>query len=514
MKKNKSERVSTSIFKKILSGSIAIVLLVIQATIYYLIFFEAQKIPHIYIISLIVAIFIAIYIYNSNQNTSYKLTWIIVVLSLQFFGPVFYLLFANGTRLPFRKARKIHAYLEKKLDTNDYLPALEAKDPVAAKFVKLLHEQTKFPLYRAAEEEYFSDGAPFFASMLRDIEQARQFIFIEFFILRDGVMLNRLMEALEKKALEGVSIKIIYDAIGAGGSLRKKTIRHLKQTENIEIVCYNPLGVNFSLAFNYRDHRKIVVIDGWTSYVGGVNIADEYIHEKVRFGHWRDNGMLLRGQATYSYTLLFAEMWYLSTKEMLDMEQYRPKKTEIKLQDGYVFPFGDGPIDHVDPAYDLMLNMINHAQEYIYISTPYFIIDQEFIYALVKAIKSGVKVKILLPGIPDKKSVFQVSRSHYKAILYAGGEIYEYTPGFNHAKLISVDGKYAFVGTVNVDYRSMFLHFECGNFLVHTKSISKIEQDMEESIAKSKLIELEEWKKRSILLKIFTFLVTIFGPLL
>ncbi|MFI3330016.1 MAG: cardiolipin synthase [bacterium] len=510
----RNERRSFSIFAILIRSLFGISLLLIQLAIYYFLIFGLFWIPYITLLSYILCLVVVTKIYSSDKNPSYKLTWTIVCFMFSVSGPMFYLLFGTGSNFPKKKNDKIMAYLDQKLITNDNLEKLKLEDSIGYKHAKLLHYGSDgYPLYDNTPNVFFKDGLEFYNDMVQKIKDAKKFIFLEFFIIGEGELFNELFPILTQKAKDGVEVKVIYDAIGSGSVLRKKTVRKLNLTPNFKMIPYNPFGKDLSFTVNYRDHRKIVVIDGLYSYVGGLNLDDEYIHKTVRFGHWRDNGMLLEGRACHSFTLLFAQNWYMSTKEMLVIEDYKPVYPEYK-EKGYVFGFGDGPTNHKNPAYDMFLSLINNAKESIYISTPYFVIDSQFIAAITQAIHSGIDVKIMIPGIPDKKSVFRVTQAHMKNILFAGGEVYEYTPGFNHAKNIVVDGKYAFVGTVNLDYRSLFLHFECGNLMMHTDSIKDIEQDFLDTIKECKLITVNEWRKRPLVHKLLSFIVTILGPLI
>lgn len=510
----RTDRRSQTILKSLMKILISCLLIALQLVFYWIVLFEIKQIPGIYAISYIFSIYIVIHIYNSNVNSAYKLSWIIVCLLVNITGPIFYLLFGNGNNLPKRKYKKIELYLDEKLLTNDCLTEIKTVDLIGYKHAKLLHDGTGgYPLYDNTPSEFFDDGQHLFESMIEAIAVAKKFVFIEFFIIAEGELFSRLSRLLIEKSLEGVEIKIIYDAIGSGTVLKKSTVAGLNAYDNIQMLSYNPLGVNLNLGINYRDHRKIVVVDGLKAYVGGMNLADEYVHLTKRFGYWRDNGMCIEGAACYSYTLLFAQNWYMSSKQMIVAEDYKPI-CEVVSTKGYVLPFGDGPNNRVNPAYDLYMSLICNAQSSILISTPYFIIDKQFIYSLVKAVKSGIKVQLLVPGIPDKRNVYDVTQAHYKEILQAGGEIYEYKPGFNHAKTVIVDNKYAFIGTVNVDYRSMFLHFECGNLLIDTDSIDDMVKDFDRAVLQSEIVILERWKKRSFKKRIIAFVSTIFGPLL
>lgn len=513
-KNHRTERRSFSIAALFVRSLVGIFLLLLQFIVYYFLIFGLIDVPYVTVISFFLCLICVTKIYSSDKNPSYKLTWTIVCFLFSVSGPMFYLLFGTGSNFPKKKHDKINAYLDQKLITNDNLEKLKDEDSVGYKHAKLLNYGTDgYPLYNNTPNTFFKDGLEFYEDMLDKIKNAKKYIFLEFFIIGEGKLFDELFPLLKQRASEGIEIKVMYDAIGSGSVLRKKTVRKYNLIPNFRMIPYNPFSKDLSFTVNYRDHRKIVVIDGLYSYVGGMNLDDEYIHRKIRFGHWRDNGMLLEGPACHSFTLLFAQNWYMSTKEMLLIEDYKPKYPEYKAN-GYVFGFGDGPTNHKNPAYDMFLSLINNAKESIYISTPYFVIDSQFIAAITQAINSGIDVKIMIPGIPDKKSVFKVTQAHLKNILFSGGEVYEYTAGFNHSKNIIVDGKYAFVGTINLDYRSLFLHFECGNLMLHTDSIKDIEKDFLDTVKECKLITVEDWKKRPLRHKLLAFIVTILGPLI
>lgn len=501
------------VLKIILNFIISLILILLQILLYRFLFFDLGHLPHMSLISSVVSVFLAIYIIQTDVNPSYKTSWILIVLIFPFSGSMFYLLFGRGNTLPTRKHNKISGYIKENIDEDQIdFNGLKKFDNASYKNVKILKNNTNFPIYENTKSEYFKDGDLFFKSMLNDLENANEFIFMEYFIIGKGIMWNKIKEILIKKASVGVEVKIIYDAIGSTGVLDSKEVKYLNEFDNIEMVPYSPMGVKFNLSANYRDHRKILVIDGVISYTGGINIADEYIHLKDRFGFFRDNGMKLTGKATYSYTLLFVQNWYMSTKKKLDIKKY--KKDVYEESDGYVLPFGDGPLYKTNSSYILVKSIFENASDYVYLSTPYFIIDHEFIDSICRAIKSGIDVRLLVPRIPDKKLIFILTRSHYAKILKAGGRIYEYTPGFNHAKNIISDDKCGFIGTVNMDYRSLFLHFECGNFLVGTSSLLKMKSDFLDACNMSEEITYEKWEKRPLYIKIVAFFINIFGPLL
>ncbi len=510
---NKTERSTLSVVKLLMRFIFSSITIVIQGAIFYILFIDLQKYQMIYYLMEILAIVMVFRIVNDDANNSYKLSWIIIILLLPFIGVLFYLTYGKGRSLPKRKIKKINAYLKDKIPTNNNLDELYNLDYRYHKMATLLHKSSKYPVYKNTQTDFFSDGKEMFDMMIQDMKKAEKYIFMEYFIIRNGEMWDELKDVIYEKAAEGVEIKILYDDLGSKDGFLFSKLSKIKNYPNIMMVPYNPLGHNLSLSVNYRDHRKLTIIDGLICYCGGINIADEYIHKKERFGFWRDNGLRIIGCAVKSNIVLFADNWYMSTKEMLNIENYFGEYEEV-LENGYVFPFGDGPSSSEKPAYNLFQSMFDNACETIYISTPYFIIDKEFIDSIVMAINSGVDVRILVPHIPDKKSVFLLTKAHYREILKAGGKVYEYTKGFNHAKNIIVDNKYAFIGTANIDYRSLFLHFECGNFLIETDCIKKMNSDFIKTINESKEIEYEKWSKRSIFTKIKETILAIIAPLM
>ena len=509
----KSERNASSLTKKLIRLLIGIIGIILQGVLFYLIFFSLPKYRPIYLTMQALALLTVFGIYRGNGNSSYKLSWTIVILALPFGGVIFYFAYGKGRSLPHRKNKKIQAYLKDKIETNEVKEELKDIDLRYYKMANVLYNNAHLPFYKNTYTTFYPDGEIKFQALLEELKKAEKYIFLEYFIIKEGEMWEAIKSILVEKACEGVIVKILYDDVGSRKSLVIPAVKLLNNIPNIEMCAYNPLGKNLSLSINYRDHRKIAIIDGKSCICGGVNIGDEYIHRKERFGFWRDNALKIEGEAVKNFILLFAENWYISTKQMLDVKEFTPEyeKNDAK---GYVCAFGDGPSIETNPAYNLFQSMFDNAQKYIYISTPYLIIDQEFINTIVMACQSGVDVRILVPHIPDKKTVFMMTKAHYGDILKAGGKIYEYEPGFNHAKNIICDDKFAFIGTVNIDYRSLFLHYECGNFLLETDSIIDMKKDFIEALKVSKEITIEDWNNRNILIKIMEVILAVTSPLM
>ena len=509
----KKEKIFSPV-KLLLRIIVSIILILLQVLIYFLLFVGSLNLPYIYLIAFIVSILLVIRLYNSSDNISYKIVWIIIILMFSLTGPLLYLCFGNGNNLPKRKNKKIGGYLLSLIEKNDCLDEIKTSDLFGARCANYLHNTTGLYPYNNQGEEFYSDGVLMFDAMLEAIDRAQKYIFMEYFIVASGKMLDRLIEHLSLAKDRGVEIKFIYDYVGCNVPkvLMKKDKNKLNEITNDNFVSYNPLGINFNLGINYRDHRKILLIDGLECFVGGINIADEYIHEKEKYGLWRDNGMKIVGEATYNYLLMFASMWFMSTKETLDVAKYKAD-CHFENQQGYVFPFADGPMDKIDPAYDLFLKLINNAKEKIYISTPYLVIDNLFLKAIENQSKSGVEVCLLVPEIPDKKIVYMMTENNFTKLAKVGVKVYKYKGGFNHAKTLIVDGKYCVIGTINTDYRSMFLHFECGNFLINTPSVKDIEKDFLETIDNSVVVTSEDGKKINPFKRMFGFLLSLLSPL-
>ncbi len=437
-----------------------------------------------------VAIIAAIYIVWRDYNPAYKIGWIILISALPIMGGVLYVLFGNK-----RPSRG----LKKKLDPveNISLAYLEQKEKIEEicrggrirGTLKYVSEKGGYPAWTGTESKYFDSGEKYFESFIADLEKAKHFIFLEYFIIKKSRLWDDIFEILERKAGDGVEVRIIYDDIGSINHLPRAFHKKLKKA-GIGVVNFNPMRPFLSLVYNNRDHRKICVIDGYIGYTGGVNIGDEYVNRKTRFGHWKDNGVRIRGEGVWSFTVMFLNMWNAFRKTDVRYEPYGPHVWHSEEFDdhGIVQPFSDTPLDEENLSENIYLDIINSAEDYVYIYTPYLIIDSEMETALKLAAKRGVDVRIMTPGIPDKRIVFFFTRSYYGNLIRAGVKIFEYTPGFLHAKTFISDDKIAVVGTVNMDYRSFFLHFECGTLLVDTPCIADIKKDYEKSVAVSREI--------------------------
>lgn len=460
-----------------------------------------------------VAIIVAVDIQSSRCSASYKLAWTLLVVALPVAGLILYVLWGGNrqskqlTLLPV-KAPGIRASERSQSQSNTQ--RLEYAMPNWGRTVKLL-QRRDFLLYRDTDVNYFHSGDQFFADAVSRMEKAEHFIFLEYFILAEGKLWDRIQEILIDRALRGVEVKVIFDDFGNITRMHSATLEALRAA-GIDVQIFNPVHQYVNrLHFNYRDHRKILCVDGQYAYTGGVNVADEYAGFIRRFGVWKDSGILLDGSGAWGLTIQFIHMWeMMGGRFSSEHDYYRP--LEKRNGDGWCQPFSDGPINNPDnPAEDVYLQCISNAHDYIWLTTPYFAVEDGMVRALCMAADSGVDVRLCLPGIPDHKYTQIVAGSYYERLLEHGVKIYEFIPGFLHAKSFVADGQIAMVGTINMDYRSFQLHYECGVMLYDMAAVGAILEDLESIMAQSRVVELAEWKKRSWLKKRLEKILRIFS---
>ena len=440
----------------------------------------------------ILSLILVLWIVNKKINPSYKLAWTILILAVPVFGVMIYLLFGQS-----RVARKM---------TQDSQMVLKK----IANYIKE-DKQTREDL------EGTDLGASIQSAYIRDYAgfPVHENTFLEYFIIREGRMWGAILEVLEEKVKQGVDVRLIYDDMGCVNTLPSKYYKKL-QAKGIKCAAFNPVRPILNIVLNNRDHRKILVIDGHTGYTGGLNLADEYINELERFGHWKDTGVRLYGQGVWNLTVMFLQMWSVITRTQVQFPAYGPYiyHTEEFENDGFVQPYGDSPLDGEVVGENVYLNMINQAKKYVYISTPYLIIDNEMMTALCLASKKGVDVRIITPGIPDKKMVFLLTQSYYEQLISAGVRIYEYTPGFIHAKNFVCDDEFAVVGTINLDYRSLYLHFECGVWMYQCQAVSQVKEDMLRTFEICEEIPLDWCLKQNVVRRAGQSILRLFAPML
>ena len=469
-----------------------------------------------YLASLTLSIIIVFIIINNKSNPSYKIAWIVPVMIFPIFGGLFYLLY-GGNKLSTREKLKMviqNIEMTNSLKQDDeIIKKIGDKSIYAKNQSEYILNYAKCPVYNNTETTYFKIGEEKFEALLRELKKAEKFIFLEYFIIQEGKMFNSILEILEEKAKQGVDVRLIYDDVGCIVTL-PHNYKNTLEAKGIKCRVFNPIKPFFTRRLNNRDHRKIVVIDGDVGFTGGINLADEYINEYEKHGYWKDAGIMLKGDAVWNLTGMFLSMWdYIDNKEE-DYIKFKPSKNKYYNSKGYVQPFDDSPLINEPIGETVYLNLINKAKDYIYINTPYLIIDNEMATALKIAAKSGVDIKIVTPYIPDKKFVHAVTKSYYESFIKDGIEIYEFTPGFMHAKTFVVDDEYGVVGSINLDFRSLYLHYECGVWLYKTDSIKSMKDDYLETLKRCHKVTMEECKNTSSIRKVLRLIIRMFAPLL
>ena len=467
-----------------------------------------------------IAIIVVLVIVNRWTNPANKLSWTFIILLSPVLGLLLYMIFGRSslTKKTQERMDSVNREVSACLyQTPEIKEQLEREDLSVYRQSRYINDWAGFPLYHNTSTKYYSCGEEMFPDMLADLEKAEHFIFLEYFIIHEGKMWNSILEILEQKVKEGVDVRLIYDDMGCLTTLPHKYYETMR-SKGIKCQVFNPFRPILNIIQNNRDHRKLCIIDGWVGFTGGINLADEYINQKERFGHWKDTAVMLKGEAVWNMTVMFLHMWAVigRSEESIDYEAYFPHRyhEEEFESDGFVQPFCDTPLDEEVVGEDVYLNIINKAKKYVYICTPYLIIDNEMMTALCLAAKSGVDVRIMTPGIPDKKLVFILTQSYYRQLLEAGVKIYEYQPGFLHAKSFVSDDEIGVVGTINLDYRSLYLHFEDGVWIYRNRVIQDIKDDFIQTMEYCRQIKPEFCLNRNIGLRIMQNIFRAFAPLM
>ncbi|MEA4911591.1 MAG: cardiolipin synthase [Oscillospiraceae bacterium] len=459
---------------------------------------------------------IVIYIINKELNSDYKLAWIVPIILFPVFGGVFYLLLK--LQRPTRKTeQRLQTVIEHSRQYIRQDPAILADirsdSARRATSVRYINDFANYSIVGNTQTRYFPVGDDVWQPLLDALESARSYIFLEFFILHPGEFYNSILNVLKRKAAAGVDVRILYDSVGSITTLPRY---YAKDLAAFGIRCreFNPFIPVLSVAQNNRDHRKIVVVDGKTAFNGGFNLADEYVNRELRFGHWKDSGVQLTGDAAYNFAVMFLQMWELSTQEAVDYGAFRPGRRTTKPADGFVLPYGDYPLDNENVGEFVYLDMINSATDRLWLTTPYLIPDEELVNALKFANKRGVDVRVIVPGIPDKWYAYYVTEYYCAELLEAGIRVYKYTPGFIHAKSMLCDDLLAVVGSINFDFRSLFLHYECATMFYKGDIIGAIRDDYEETFRVCRQIAPDEFKKDPVLKKLIRAGLRLLAPLM
>lgn len=515
--KNKNTKTKTLLGKIFSQKALVFLILLLQIAVY--IFIIDEYCMPLSIVFKIFSIFLVIFIVNKNYNPAYKIAWILLIMATPIFGSIIFMICRLQVTRKFFNRFIIDKFEETKpflKQSPIVLDEIKADNKHISNLSKYIHKYAGYPIYDNTSTEYFPIGELFFEDLKQELSKAEHFIFMEFFIIDQGKMWGEILDILIEKAKNGVDIRLIYDGMGSGLILPN---RYNKKLEQVGIKCkiFNPFTPMLSSIQNNRDHRKIVVIDGHTAYTGGVNLADEYINEITRFGHWKDTAIKICGDAVVNFTMMFFNMWNYTNKSnennYCDYFPHKYHKENFK-NDGYVMPYGDIPIDNEHVGKNVYIDILFKAQDYVYIMSPYLILDSETLNALEVASKSGVKVKLIVPGIPDKWYVYYIAQSFYKDLLDMGVEIYEYSKGFIHAKSFVSDDTTAVVGTINLDFRSLYLHFEDAVFMYKSKSVMDVKCDFNQTLKDCNRIDYDYLAKIPLIKKLFSAILRILSPML
>jgi cardiolipin synthase len=458
-----------------------------------------------------------VHVLNKKEKSAYKLTWIFLILMIPIFGGALYIIFYSQSNPRWLKRLLERSGQETKLWfslSGNSLPALAAESRDFLAQARYLERYAGFPVYVRTRTEYLPSGEAFFERLLEELKKAEHYIFLEFFILRQGKMLGAILSILEEKAQAGLDVRLLYDDMGCFMTIPPDFNRRL-ENRGLRCKVFNAFRPILSSLQNNRDHRKIVIIDGKTAFTGGVNLADEYINAIERFGHWKDAAIMLRGEAAWSLTLIFLQMWNLDARWKEDYQALYPWKDApcAVESDGFVQPYADNPISEENVGEHVYMQIINKAKEYVYINTPYLVVDDNLLSALTLAAKSGIDVRIVTPHRWDKKFLAITSRSYYRELVGAGVRVYEYLSGFNHSKTFVSDDRIASVGTTNLDFRSLYLHFECGVLVYDSPTVLAVKKDFLATLPGCREIKPADCA-RNLFQRVVPDLLRIFAPLM
>lgn len=484
-------------------------------------FFLNDFMTAIYGASFVFSAVLIIYEVNRVSDPMYKICWITLISIVPIFGGMLYL-FVRGDIIVSSLKKRIfqieEATVQLLKSDKKALDTLSCEDKSAAGLFRYIEDNCGFPVYQNTQLKYFALGDDMFEKILYELEQAKSFILLESFIVNKGVFWDSVLDILKRKAAAGVEVKVLYDGMGCLGLLPSDYPKELEQY-GIQCKVFAPLKPLLSTYQNNRDHRKITVIDGKTAFTGGINFADEYINRRERFGHWKDAGLMIKGEAVKNFTIMFFQMWYIQDKELEkqatsdDAKYLNPTLYPIN-EPGWTAPCGDSPVDNNYVGKNMYMHLLSTAEDYVYIMTPYLIPDYDLLSAMKFAAMRGVDVRIITPHIPDKAYAFCLTRSYYKELIKTGVKIYEYTPGFIHSKVCVADGTKAVVGTINFDFRSLFLHYECAVCIYKSTEIEKIIDDFKNTFDKSQIITLEIYGKFNVFQKFAGKALKIIAPLM
>lgn len=468
----------------------------------------------------LLALMLVVHIISKRGNPAFKIAWIVPILTVPVFGALFYVYFnmqfetrALNKRILEEDARTASMVEQKP----EVLENLAADSQQMANLAGYLRKVGGSAVHQNTVAEYYSSGEAVLDTLLQEIRNAKKFIFLEYFIVNPGFMWDSVLEILKIKAKEGVEVRFLYDGMCDLFQFPRNYPQKLEQ-EGIQCRVFLPIAPALSTVQNNRDHRKILVIDGHTAFTGGINLADEYINRKERFGYWKDTAIMFKGDAVKNFTLLFLRMWNVVDKTKMTVDYKKYLEAPILKMDpagsGYVIPYGDNPLDTDQVGELVYLDILNTAKNYVHIMTPYLVLDHEMVVALTYAAKRGVDVKIIMPHIPDKKYAFILARTYYNELLDAGVKIYEFLPGFVHSKIVVSDDEKAVVGSINMDYRSLYLSFECAALLYRNEAVAMVEKDVQDTLKQCMAVTKDVYNKQAVLVKAAGKVLRLFAPLM
>ena len=468
------------------------------------------------LITRLVTILVVLGIFGKHTAPDIKLSWILFIMALPILGLTFYLLsnrsnFIKTMRRKFERIdRKIKAAFP---DDTEVFCELRQENPEVANQMYFLKHSCGFPVYHNTDVVYYKEAIDAIIAQIDALKKAEKFIFMEYHAIEDRQAFQQIKDVLIERARAGVEVRLFYDDVGSVGFINPQFIKEMRQN-GVECRVFNPLIPVVNLFMNNRDHRKITVIDGKVGFTGGYNLANEYFNVTHPYGYWKDTGIRLSGDAVRTLTLLFLEMWNAIEETDHDLSRFLPEFPYQARNSGYCVPFGDSPLDEIHTGEDVYMNMIRSAKGYVYIATPYLILTDGMIRELSMAARRGVDVRIVTPGIPDKKIVYGITRSFYNALVRTGVRIYEYTPGFIHAKMTLVDDELCTIGTINYDYRSFYHHFENAVLLYHYPCLRHVKEDFQEIFNGSCEVTDKYAGKRPTSMRIWQCILRLFAPLL
>ena len=508
------------VFSRMTLVALAIIAqLLISTTLPYMLnyFFPeifGQLYVQIDIIITLVGFIMMMVIINSKMIVEGKMVWVILFLMFPLFGLVIYKMFVwkkapQRHRKYYEQVKQQVAEINKKSVVED-ANFREKLDKFYGQF-EYIYKSSNLRTYENTNVKFLSSGELFYQELIEELKKAKSYIFMEYFIIERGAMFNSILEILKQKVQEGVEVRLMYDDFGTIHKLPNNYPKKLKQF-GIKCVKFNSFVPIMSAVHNNRDHRKITVIDGQVGFVSGLNLADEYINIVKPYGYWKDTGVKINGDAVKSLLMMFLQLYNVQTQKVEDYKQYIKDVKPVKSK-GFVCPYGDGPryFDEDNVALNVYLNMINQAQRYIWITTPYLIMDSQLTNALCNASKRGVDVRIITPHIPDKKYIFILTRSSYKTLQEAGVKIFEFEKGFVHSKQLICDDELAIVGTINLDYRSLLHHYECGVLMCGVDCIKDIKKDFQQMFSVS--INMKNYKQNAFM-RLYCAIIKVFTPML